>query len=164
MRIVHLHEDDWQIERDVRLASLRDAPWAFGSTLEASLRLDEAGWRRRVASQHSVVAFDDHGAPIGRAGWLREDQSGLPMLVGVWVAPGARGTGAGDALVRAVLDDCRRQGAGAIILHVNEGNAPAERLYARHGFARVSPTDEPQPDANEVLMRRSLDISAAGPP
>jgi ribosomal protein S18 acetylase RimI-like enzyme len=52
----------------------------------------------------------------------------------LWVAPAARGTGAGDQLVAAVLDWAAARGAHAIYLHVTHGNARAQAFYLRNGF------------------------------
>src|SRR2546425_13373396 len=44
---------DWAAFREVRLAALRDAPEAFGSTASDAEKLDQAEWRRRL--EHRAV-------------------------------------------------------------------------------------------------------------
>ena len=85
----------------------------------------------------------------------------------MWVAPEARGTGVAGLLVEAVVAQAREQGCETIVLWVSEGNEPAERLYARHGFARtgrVQPVDVDQPARGlEFEMRRIDRPGDAGP-
>ena len=55
----------------------------------------------------------------------------------MWVRATARGTGAADELVAAVIGWAHRRGSTRVRLRVTEGNDRAERLYARHGFVRT---------------------------
>lgn len=160
MRIVRLTGDDWHWERELRLSALRDAPSAFGSTLEMALGMTEADWRYRIASQHRLLAVTDDDMALGMAGWLYDARTPAPvaLLVGMWVAPDARGTGAGDALVRAVIADCVAAGESLLYLQVGTDNAPARRLYTRNGFAPAPPEDDQPPPAGEMTMwRRTRD-------
>jgi len=53
----------------------------------------------------------------------------------MWVARDARGTGAGTALVDAVVAWATDRGAERLTTSVTEGNAAATVLYAAAGFA-----------------------------
>ncbi|MCB9744615.1 MAG: GNAT family N-acetyltransferase [Alphaproteobacteria bacterium] len=55
-------------------------------------------------------------------------------LISMWVAPVARGSGASDRLVRAVIEHARRSGREALLLDVGDHAPRAIALYARHGF------------------------------
>ena len=150
--------DDWLIERELRLAALRDAPFAFGSTLAEALAFDEPRWRARLRGQTRIASFLD-GRPAGTAGWSpawAPYPAGEVILVGMWVAPGARGRGVGDALVTAVLSDAARTGATTIRLAVTPGNEPAIRLYGRHGFVAVDEPDRIEPDMVEMTRHFPL--------
>ncbi|SEQ49701.1 Acetyltransferase (GNAT) family protein [Streptomyces sp. yr375] len=57
------------------------------------------------------------------------------QIQGLAVLDEARGRGVGRALVRAAVDEARRQGARRITLRVLGHNAPARALYAAEGFA-----------------------------
>jgi ribosomal protein S18 acetylase RimI-like enzyme len=48
--------DDWELLRDVRLAALREAPHAFGSTYAREAPFTEEQWRGRI-SQRAVTFF-----------------------------------------------------------------------------------------------------------
>jgi ribosomal protein S18 acetylase RimI-like enzyme len=76
------------------------------------------------------------------------------------VAEEARGLGAGRALLRAAVEEARRQGARRITLRVLGHNTPARRLYESEGFV----VEGVQPEeffldgayVDDVLMGRSL--------
>lgn len=55
-------------------------------------------------------------------------------LVGIGVAPSARGMGAGTALVSAFEESARKLGAGSLRLSVYEDNRAARALYERCGW------------------------------
>ncbi|MET9408952.1 GNAT family N-acetyltransferase [Streptomyces sp. NPDC002935] len=57
------------------------------------------------------------------------------QILGLAVADVARGAGVGRALLRAVREEARRQGARRITLRVLGHNTPARRLYESEGFA-----------------------------
>lgn len=137
--IRRLTVDDWRVWREVRLASLADAPYAFGTTLaEAQTRTDD-WWQDSLGWRHQFMAERD-GRPVGTAGGYLFEGETHPELISMWVAPEARGSGAGDLLVRAVLDWAQVGGHLAVELWVKDGNARAERLYTRHGFVRTGRT------------------------
>jgi GNAT superfamily N-acetyltransferase len=154
--LMRLTPDDWQAYRALRLAALADAPEAFGSTLAKERGLDEAAWRAKLGYRVQFVARQG-GAAVGTAGGERcGDVAGAALLVFMWVAPGMRGCGVGDVLVRTVLEWARAQGLDPVRAWVTEGNLPAERLYARHGFVR---TGERQPIREEDPTRLELAMS-----
>jgi GNAT superfamily N-acetyltransferase len=150
--------DDWELMREVRLSALAEAPYAFGSTLAREVAFGEPQWRGRI-NERSVTFFAQAGPdsePAGLAGVYVED--GVPDLVSMWVRPGARGLGIGEALVEAAASWVKARDFGTLFLWVTESNAPARLLYERCGF---SLTGERQPlpwDAavSEIRMRQDL--------
>lgn len=56
------------------------------------------------------------------------------QILGFAVADEARGRGVGRRLVRAAVEEARRQGARRITLRVLGHNIPARTLYASEGF------------------------------
>jgi GNAT superfamily N-acetyltransferase len=152
--------DDWEVLRDIRLAALRDAPDAFGSTYEQQAAFTEEDWRRRAAEVAAFLAYVPEVSatePAGLAGGYPEEP-GVIELVSMWVRPQARGHGVGEALVTAVADWAKRSEAATLHLWVTESNRSARLLYERCGFA---PTGERQPlpsnpDLDEIGMARSL--------
>jgi ribosomal protein S18 acetylase RimI-like enzyme len=75
----------------------------------------------------------------------------------MWVAPEARGTGAGAALVDTVVAWAAAHGALRVRTEVTVGNDGAARLYVRAGFRD---TGERGPlghsDAQTALVERAL--------
>jgi ribosomal protein S18 acetylase RimI-like enzyme len=135
-----LRPDDWRLWRELRLAALAEAPGAFGSTLaEWSGPGDtEARWRARLTNVPLNTVFSIDGAHVGMVGAAVTGDE--VELLSLWVAPWARARGVGDAAVEHVI---RWAGERRVVLSVKADNAPALRLYARHGFrdAGVSPDD-----------------------
>jgi GNAT superfamily N-acetyltransferase len=129
---------EWGVYREVRLTALEDAPGAFGSDLERERGFSEQAWRERLA-RHGVIVAERGAVVCGVVGVKRVGERAAE-LVAMWVRPAERGRGVGDLLVRAAVARARR--LGEVRLWVAEGNAHAERLYARHGFRR---TGEVQP-------------------
>jgi ribosomal protein S18 acetylase RimI-like enzyme len=138
-----LSSEDWKVLRDVRLAALLDSPDAFGSTYEESRLRPEAAWRTWPTRGQAFMAWRN-GEPVGLVGigahWDVETathEDGTCDLIAMWVAPHARGAGIADQLIRSALDWARAAGVPAVDLEVADGNARAERVYARHGFVRT---------------------------
>ena len=139
--------DEWRVYRDLRLAALADAPRAFGARLETERGRGESEWRERLVERTQFVALADGRRPVGTVG-ARPGGDRHTELVSMWVAPEARRTGVADRLVAAVIEEARVRGSDGVVLWVSEGNEPAERLYARHGFARtgrIQPIDDDDP-------------------
>ena len=151
--------DDWQSHRDLRLEMLRDAPDAFFTQYDDVVGFDEDTWRERIASQFHLQARLD-GDPVGSVGVWDDPAtpSDAATLVAMYVAPRARGTGTGERLVQAVLDEAAR-GRARVVLEVTETNEPARRLYERMGFT-YDGTRHPLPrrdHLDELGMERVLD-------
>ncbi|SFI71698.1 Acetyltransferase (GNAT) family protein [Amycolatopsis sacchari] len=129
-----LAPDDWAVFRDLRLASLRDAPEAFETPLADWLHADERRWRRRLTDVPYTMCAEWEGRPAGVVCGTAPDEAGEVELISLWVAPAVRGHGVGNALVRAVLRWAADQGARQVRLEVRETNTHAAALYRRHGF------------------------------
>ena len=73
-------------------------------------------------------------------------------LEDLFVAPGARRAGLGDALVKLALERAQARGARRIELDCNEHNARALALYERHGFSQRSKGG----DGRDLFLGRPL--------
>lgn len=157
---------DWERVRDLRLEMLRDTPIAFMETVERAEANSEAEWRMRAnrgSTPDSVqlVAVDASGAWVGTmSGFVDRAETGGPLLVGVYVSPGFRGSDAGvtDALLDAV-EEWARSLSDALTLHVHEDNSRAIAYYRRRGYTPTGHTVpyNLDPSKNEIEMRRALD-------
>ncbi|MEV4482821.1 GNAT family N-acetyltransferase [Micromonospora coxensis] len=132
-----LGEDDWKMWRELRLAALTEAGYAFGARL-ADWQGDgdrEDRWRGRltIPGSYNIVAVLD-GQAVGMASGVPTDHDGVVELISMYVAPVGRGRGVGDHLVGAVEQWARSVGARTLRLAVAEGNTNAWALYRRNGF------------------------------
>jgi len=113
----------------------------------------EIRWRRRLEDvPFSVIALVD-GRPVGQVSGTAVDGRGSVELISLWVAPDARGTGVGAALVDSVAEWARDAGAERVSLAVKIENPVAIALYQRVGFTDrgMNPTA-----ADERLMEWTL--------
>ncbi len=146
--VTRLASDDWAVLRAVRLAALANAPEAFASTYARELAFHETEWRRRISTFPSFVAWQS-GEPVGLVGVVNqaviEAAQGTKQrweLVSMWVSPEARGTGAADLLVSAVVDAVKAVHADRVTLWVAADNARARAFYLRLGFTPTGARQE----------------------
>jgi RimJ/RimL family protein N-acetyltransferase len=148
---------EWPAVRELRLAALADplAPVAFDEPLETARARPDAEWRDRTrqASEGGphrqfvavapggrwagsvLVLVAEPGSPTYRGDPVTERTA---SLVGVYLRPEYRGTGAFTALFDAAVGWARAlPGVRRIGLAVHEGNPRAEAAYRRAGFRRV---------------------------
>jgi GNAT superfamily N-acetyltransferase len=124
---------DWARLRAVRLATLADAPSAFGSSSEREQHYDEERWREWSSNVATFLAFRN-GIPVGMAGGMAGDSADERTVVAMWVHPEHRRTGIASALLEAVRSWARDDGASRLTLWVTRTNDPAVMLYSRAGF------------------------------
>ena len=149
--------DDWQTVRDIRLAALQEAPYAFGSTYARERDFDEDTWRDRLSNPDgpTFLAFDGDDA-VGIDGVYTE--GGDRILVAMWVAPAARRRGVGAALTNAVCDWVKAKGDTRVYLGVAEDNDPARRLYERLGFRMTGKSAPLHSDPTRLSLEMALDL------
>lgn len=152
--------DEVDAMRDLRLRALQDAPLAFGSTYASEAAFERELWvqrtRENAAGERSVAFVVEPWAGMA-VGAMHDDEPGVAHLYGTWVAPDARGAGAGRALVEAVIGWATERGATRLETAVEESNAAASALYARAGFVDTG-RREPlgHSDATVLVLDRAL--------
>lgn len=149
MRVRRIAAGEWPRWRELRLAMLKDAPYAFGSTYADALTFAEDAWRERVTRMATatdttmyVAEDEDTGDWLACAGGYVED--GIPNVFGVWTRPDARGKGHATACIQQVIAWARESGATEIRLCATDTNEAARRVYDRLGFTPTGMT-EPLP-------------------
>lgn len=158
--ILVLSPDDWRIWRELRLAALEEAPYAFGSRLEdwQGENDREDRWRERLTlpGSYNVVATIE-AKPVGMASGV-PTEGGPVSVISMWVGPSARGRGVGDALLEAIQRWAQLSGARSLRLNVAEGNPSARALYERNGFRFTGEVLEPEADSagREFVMSKEL--------
>ncbi len=158
MDVRRVEGSDWELVRDLRLQALADAPQAFGSTYEREAAYGEDVWIGRLGTlANTTIVCECSGTPCGLVTLVRDERDHRTgWLVGMWVAPSFRGSGAADRLVASVLEWAGQHGISTVRLHVADGNARAERVYRRHGFSRTGNVSAGQREGLiEVEMQRT---------
>ena len=141
MHVALLKASDGTQYRELMLQAYALAVDAFTSTAEERAREPEAFWVKRIADPSGMsLAF---GAFEGQelVGTVALEFSAKPktkhkaLVIGMYVSPEARGTGAGRALLKAAVKYAQaREGTRQLTLTVTEGNTPAVNLYTSAGF------------------------------
>jgi GNAT superfamily N-acetyltransferase len=103
----------------------REAYWCKG--------VPEATLRKAIENSLCFSAIADDGAQVGFARVVT-DRATFAYLCDVFVVEAVRGTGAGKALIEAVMAHPDLQGLRRFSL----ATADAHALYARHGFTPLA--------------------------
>ncbi|MBU6287501.1 MAG: N-acetyltransferase family protein [Chloroflexota bacterium] len=134
--------DEFEAWRTLRLRALHDHPDAFGASYEDEATTGSAARRQRFEASargegSAIFGAFDGDTMVGIGGVIRSGgrkDAHRATMWGMYVAPEARGRGAGHGLVNAVVETARGWGCAQVHLTVVAGNGPAERLYRRTGF------------------------------
>ncbi len=157
MRVRRVVEGEGGQLREIRLRALRDAPEAFGSDAAREAAYGPEVWAERAAGAETVTFVAVDGPRwVGMAAG-RPDGAAVRVL-GMWVDPSARGTGAGRALLDAVAAWAASLGAERLELSVTDRAPAAAALYRAAGFVatgteRALPGDPPRIERD---LHRSL--------
>ena len=126
-----------------------------------------ADWRRRIndsirAPRGLFLVADSAGSIVGNLGlWPDANPASAHVAwIGMSVADGFRGVGAGGALLETALEWAATAGFRRAVLGVFPENARAMAFYERHGFVREGLRREQYRRGgryhDEVLMARPL--------
>lgn len=143
MRISLLAASDLAAYRMLMLEAYDMAPDAFTSTAQERAVEPESWWLRRLADPSGLTAVFGAFSEKRLVGTVALEFSNKPKtqhkghLIGMYVRPEARRTGAGRQLVTSALAFAKaRPSLEVITLTVTHGNGPAESLYESVGFQR----------------------------
>lgn len=155
MIIRHTTEEDWEILKEIRLASLLDAPTSFGVSHATAAAYDDSQWRDRASHRGQaqfLLAFID-GAPVGMVGGVVSPTSEF-NLIAMWIKPEHRGTAAAARLVDSMKTHAVSQGHARVVLDVAPDNARAAAFYRKQGFSFLPEWDalESHPDIKVQKM------------
>lgn len=160
VQITRVEPGLWNRFRGMRLAALAQCPEMFGSTLAREQAFDETEWRRRAQRPVTFLASRD-GVDIGVAGV--HEFNGSWTVVGMWIAPEARGTGVVDALMAACEKVARQSGADEIVVGVMEDNRAGRSAYRRLGFTPTGQREHPHTGRTELWLGKPLAGHGASP-
>lgn len=138
-------EDDWAHVRELRLEMLDDTPLAYLETTEHARGRRERDWRDRAREGSSpdaitAVAITDDGR------WVASMTSKIPLgmrrpyLLGVYVAPGFRGSGGVTDAVLAEIERWAAERGDVLMLDVHERNDRARAAYRKRGWVETGHT------------------------
>ncbi len=123
--------------RTIRLAALRDAPDAFGSSYDVEAARPLAAFAQQLEATTVFGAYID-GRIVGMAGIKQMEGAKTRhkgLLWGMYVAPAARRGGVGAALLDAALAAANAMdGIEQVTLAMIDGNDAARAFYERCGF------------------------------
>jgi RimJ/RimL family protein N-acetyltransferase len=144
MKIERLGPEAAPAYRAFMLRAYFESPTAFTATVEERAAKPMDFWLQRLdpapeANEWSLGAWQGEAltGAVTLERQTRPKSAHKALLLGMVVAPEARGQGLGQRLVEALLREARaRDGLKLITLTLTEGNAAAEQLYTRCGFQR----------------------------
>ena len=156
--------DQGTVFRELRTASLREAPYAFGATLEDALSADAASFdttaaNHAVSQSVSTFILYTEGHPAGLIEAHFDDTAARRAFVcELWVAPAVRHLRGGELLVDTASSWLANAGATEIYAWVADANRNAMRFYEALGFG---PTGEHRrveraPEQVESLLVRHV--------
>lgn len=151
--------------RAIRLASLRADPAAFGATPEREEARPAAFWHERAALSESgaeqrtfvLVDADDRWLGLALARAAEAPAERRAVVNAMWVAPEARGRGAGRVLADACAAWAAERGFRSLELAVIAGNEAALRAYRAAGFAETGAGRTLADGRRELTMVRQLE-------
>jgi ribosomal protein S18 acetylase RimI-like enzyme len=164
MEIRPLNADDGMLIRRVRLASLADAPYAFGVGSHAEeAALPEAYWHELAAQVGgkdpkwgdrcaAFVMLDGEEACGTATCYLCPRVPRRAWFTAAWIDPRYRRRGLGRELVETALAWAAERGADHLRLWVDDTNPAAAEFYRALGFV---PTGTSQPISEGSIERQS---------
>ena len=138
IKVELLTAEHWLRVRDLRLASLKDSPHAFGGDLETESAQSETEWRAKFEKLHYLVAsVEGVDGAIMTIENLAGDFGVKAWIGGCWSSPEYRGVGLLNAMMKFVDEHAhtknwQRQGLGVWV-----DNHPAIAAYERLGFVTM---------------------------
>ncbi len=140
MIVRRLNAADAAAYQAIRLRSLREHPEAFGSSVQEEQDTPIEKIAQQIDSQ-SVASFGVFVEQqlVGIAALVSNSRAKTrhrASINGMYVAPEARGRGAGQALMNAIVSYAQSLGhLEALVLAVMVHNEAARKLYVKCGFA-----------------------------
>ena len=140
IHVQRITAEDWALYRSIRLASLKEAPYAFLSTYEDSVKRSDESWSAQaseasVGSDKGIFFAHSDNNIVGLCATYRcADNLNAAELAQVWVSPDSRSKGVALVMIKEVLEWLRSNKYYKCTLEVGHANSNAIRLYQILGF------------------------------
>jgi len=166
LKVRRLAPDQGALLRELRIAGLREAPYAFGATLQDALSADPASFdniaqQLAVAEDNACFVLYTEGQPAGLIDAFFESEPGetpRAFIRALWVAPAVRHLRGGELLVATASQWLIDHRAEQIFAWVADHNTNAMGFYERLGF--VSSGDRQVLESNPQQWKTLLVKSA----
>ena len=77
-------------------------------------------------------------------------------LITIGVAPDARRTGIGAAMIGIMEGELKKSGVKSVFLEVAENNAPARKLYEQNGYVKIGVRPKYYDGIDAIMMKKDL--------
>jgi ribosomal protein S18 acetylase RimI-like enzyme len=151
---------DGALLRDLRIAALTEAPYAFGAKL-SDVMAEPLDAFQTTASRHassdistSFIAFAGDIA-IGTVGAFVEQQAPYRAFIcALWLHPEKRGSSIASELVGTACSWLRQRSGPEVFAWIADANARTLTFYRRLGFSATSDRQPlpSNPDEYEILL------------
>lgn len=150
--------------RELRTAALREAPYAFGETLEDTLLVDPSSFGDTAALHASsprlaTFLLYTEGHPCGLVhAYIEDAPSARAFVSALWVAPAVRHLRGGELLLNAAIGWLIAEGATQVFAWITDNNPTAMRFYERFGFVATGDhaRSKHSPEQWETLLVRDV--------
>jgi ribosomal protein S18 acetylase RimI-like enzyme len=164
IRIVRLTSADVERFRQVRLEGLRSDPSGFRYGEAEDVAVGTDAWAARLDQDYVVAAQREGNDEIlGVGGFSRfvgDKLAHKGLIWGMYVRKDARGSGASDAIMEALLSHARAK-VRQLQLTVMADNARARAFYERHGFEVYAVEPQAVRQGDEFCDEASMWLSLA---
>ncbi len=136
LKVRRLETPDVTSYREIRLEGLKSHPEAFSASWYDESAKPAPWWAKRLETSTVFGGWIDDSPLLGVAGFHMNGSAKLRhkgVLWGMYVRPGARGSGLAASLVQRVIAHARTL-VEEICVTVVASNAAAHRLYRANGF------------------------------
>ncbi len=77
-------------------------------------------------------------------------------LITIGVAPDARRTGIGAAMIGIMEGELKKSGVKSVFLEVAENNTPARKLYEQNGYVQIGVRPKYYDGIDAIMMKKDL--------
>ena len=136
-----LEPDEWHRLKAIRLEALAESPLAYTTTLDEALAYPDAVWRERASGrsggfdQLTMIGVEgSRTVAMGVALLRTQRRRRIVPIVSVFVSPGHRRSGIGEAVMEGLEAWAARNDADRTSLWVVDDNDPARLFYESLGY------------------------------